>query len=45
MNKKELKISFTDQTKVNLKNDDSTVPLAEDFCVNVKALTELPIGS
>lgn len=31
-------------TRVSLKEDDPSVPLAEDFCLTIKQLLDVPVG-
>jgi hypothetical protein len=39
-----LKITFNEMTRVSMREDDPSVPLAEDFCVTIKQLMEMPVG-
>ena len=39
-----LKINLMENSKVNIREDDPSIPLLEDFCLTVKKLTELAVG-
>lgn len=39
-----IKINILENSKINIKEDDPSIPYSEDFCLTVKKLTELAIG-
>lgn len=39
-----LKLTINEATRVSMKEDDPSVPMAEDFCLTIKQLMDLPVG-
>ena len=44
MGRTTLRLTISEGTRVNLREDDSSVPFIEDFCLSVKQLLNVGIG-